>query len=376
MVTTAAQVDVAKVTAKFFEGYARKYSAGAFATPLPVDMATALDEDRVHTWGKPGSMVAGYEVVAKRDLTRNDFTGQSYKLPKGSHILNHLALDDSVKSLPNLKEFDFVYGYVEDERVRSGLAKQGFRVQAVRISASSEVVGCFARKPEREYPAFDASTLSRVKFSISDKQQAQILKEIRKIEGWRDDYPYYNRDGSWTQVSLRGYKPEDPFWGVKPSEMSKNWKEQHPDEAALTECDWTVLTARTPALMELLTSVPWWSKFERIRLLKLSGREGKGGKLLRHTDITDRDAGTRDGQICRFHFPLVSHPDVRTIGWNLQGEQISTNLKPWNLYYLDQRKPHMVINPSSVERVHLVPDVIADSKVRDQLSRSKECVSA
>ena len=47
---------------------------------------------------------------------------------------------------------------------------------------------------------------------------------------------------------------------------------------------------------------------DRIRFMRL---RAKGGELARHADITDREAGTADGMIARFHIPIVTSPAVR-----------------------------------------------------------------
>lgn len=372
---TATVNEEAKNVAKELERYARQYMAGAFATPLPADVEKALEEDRVIQWNKGNDRVVLYLIDAKRDLSRKDFTGQTYKIPAGSRVVQHLSATPGVR-LPSLKDYDYVYAYVEDNNVVHQLRQAGFRQMAVKISAASEIVGVFGSKKapqvrdRLEYPDYDDATLAELPIRVPEKLRKAVIKEVEAIEGWRDDYPYYNKDGSWAAVCLKGYKPEDPFWGVKPREMSKNWKAEHPEEAQLDTCDWTVLTKKTPALMDLLASIPWWENFERVRLLQMFSKKGKEGKLLRHTDITDRDAGTQDGELSRFHLPILSHPDARTVAWDLTGHQISMNLEPWHLYYLDQRKPHMVTVPPGVNRIHLVPDVITNDKVRAKIGAS------
>jgi hypothetical protein len=175
-----------------------------------------------------------------------------------------------------------------------------------------------------------------------------------------------NSDGSWSAVSLRGFRRDDPTWGIKPSEMPRTWKADNP-EALTYPCEWTVLADECPTMREVVESVSWWNGLERVRLLQMAGRGGKGGTLSRHTDITDREGGTRDGQIVRFHIPLVTHPDIKMHSWDLDGIHRATHLPPWSMWYLDARKPHAVTNPTGVDRVHLVVDVVADPDVRAHL---------
>jgi hypothetical protein len=206
-------------------------------------------------------------------------------------------------------------------------------------------------------------------FTVEDSARAPVLAEVAAVSQWHDDFPYYS-DGSWSAVSLRGFRADDPTWGIKPSEMPKTWQDAHPGSLEY-RCGWTVLAQRTPAIRELVESVHWWKGLERVRLLRMEGRGGKGGKLNRHTDITDRAAGTRDGQIVRFHIPLVTDPAIVMHAWDLTGHESATHLEPWKCYYLDARKPHAVTNPTGVDRVHLVVDVVADDSVRAHIKHAE-----
>lgn len=361
----------AKTVARFMERYAKGFGAGAFATPLPAEIEKLAAKGNLQTWEQGGELTAA--IVSRRldrRAVRKDFTGASYTLPLGAAVATHVAVDPDAQ-VPPLDRFDYVYAYREDPNLSSALEAAGFGVRAVRISASAEILGCWSRDGG-SYPAYDAATLTEVPYQFPARVRGEVEAEVAALDGWHDDYPFYNRDGSWSALSLRGWKPDDPTWGLKPSEMSRAWWAENPEAAALRGCDWTVLSERCPTTVALLQSVEWWGQFERIRFLRLSGRGGKGGRLLRHTDITDRTAGTRDGQIVRFHLPIVTDPAVRTIAWDLEGRRRSAHLGAWRLYYLDQRKPHMVENPVDVERVHLVVDVVVDPVVRARIAESNE----
>jgi hypothetical protein len=347
--------------ARVFAQYAKRFHAGAFATPLAAELAVALQRGLLHTWHTEGD-VLGLEQWAHTPHRVTDFTGERRVLPYGSRILRHLAPGGA--PLPDLRAFHYVYAYVEDRPVIAQLRAQGFALHALHISAASELVGVYWQGPPTGYSAADQATLTEVPVDVPLKLRAQILTEVQALRGWRDDDPYYHK-GEWSHLSLRGYKPTDPTWGVKPAEMSKAWHLAHPEAAHLRHCTWTSLAAQCPGLCTLIAAVPWWSRFERIRLLRLTQ-----GQLRRHTDITDRTAGTRNGQISRFHLPLVTHPAVRTLAWDLQGAPLAMHWDAWRLYYLDQRKPHAVVNPSTVARLHLVVDVVTDALVRQHLAAS------
>ena len=79
---------------------------------------------------------------------------------------------------------------------------------------------------------------------------------------------------------------------------------------------------------------------------------------------------TRDGQLVRFHIPIITHPDVKMTCWGLDGEPVEHHMAPGSIYYLDTRKPHSVANLSPVDRVHLVVDAVVTPEVRDRIARS------
>lgn len=356
--------------ARFMNTYARGYSAGAFATPTAAECAELI---------RTGYLLSGPGWIAavkylSRDSTRKDFTGRKYTLPAPSNIITHLAAEpDAV--LPDLSMFSIVYAYREDPNVTVQLQAQGREVRAVRVSAASEIIAAWGRPGTGTvYPEWDTATVRQVGLHVSDELRARIRGEATRLQGWLDDFPFYS-DGSWAALNLRGFKPSDPTWGIKPAEMSKSWWAEHPEAKELTVCDWTVLAEQCPATRALVESVSWWGGLERVRFLRMAGRGGKGGKLLRHTDVTDRAAGTSDGQITRFHIPIVTHQAITMTAWNLNGKGMATHLQEWGCYYLDARKPHAVTNPTGVDRIHLVVDVLADAHVRQHILGGYEHVA-
>lgn len=353
----------AREAARFIGSYAKNYAAGAFAVPTAAEIDKHMATGTWHWWS---SGAAAVSRRLTRGSTRQDFSGRAYVLGEGARIITHLACLPGV-ALPSLDGFDYVFAYAEDTHVTRQLRAQGREITAVRISAASEIVNCWGRPGSgHTYPAVDAATLVRVPLSVQPAQRTAIVDEATNVSGWTDDYPYYS-DGSWGAVSLRGFNPADPAWGIKPAEMSKAWWAEHPEAVQYARCNWTVLAEKCPATVELVRSVAWGGELERVRLLRMAGRGGKGGSLSRHTDITDRAAGTKDHQIVRFHIPLVTNPDVTMSAWNLRGERFNAHLPAWSMWYLDARKPHAVDNRSAVDRVHLVVDVQADAQVRQAI---------
>lgn len=363
-------VNRSREAARFMNGYARRFSAGAFATPIATEVQRMMSAGRWQEWGR-GSRACAATRTLNRDTYRTDYTGRRFTLPAGSRIITHLAADVDAE-LPNLDGYAAVFAYVEDHNVTRQLRAQGREVRGVRVSAASELIACWGRAGEGyPYSPADRATLVALPTDVPEETQKQVLREVAAVDQWHDDYPYYS-DGSWGAVSLRGFNPADPTWGVKPAEMSKAWWAAHPESHRFNRCDWTVLAERMPATVEMIQRTWWWRGLERVRLLRMAGRDGKGGTLTRHTDVTDRAAGTANGKIVRFHIPLVTHPQVTMSAWNLWGERTDVHLPPWSMWYLDARKPHAVANRSGIDRIHLVVDVIADPECRERIAGGQD----
>jgi hypothetical protein len=353
--------------ARVLNRYARKYSAGAFATPTIADMGHIIERGELYEWD-------GVLAVAqwqRHDSQRTDWTGTRYTIPAATMVIKHIAVAPGAK-VPNLSGFGRVFGYHEDRTLTAAMESQRREVCATRISAASEIISCWGRTgSRREYQPWDAATLVRLPPPVTRDELNAAAWEAKRLDGWFDDYPFYS-DGSWSALSLRGFNPADPTWGAKPSEMSKAWHAQHPEARNYRKCDWTVLADKLPACRNVINAVSWWPGLERVRLLKMSGRAGKPGKLLRHTDVTDKAAGTRDGQIIRFHIPLVTTESVTMTAWNLAGHEATVHLPLGSMWYLDARKPHAVTNASGIDRIHLVVDVLADQFCRNAITQGTE----
>lgn len=354
--------------ARFMAAYAKRYSAGAFAMPLAADIAKAQANGQ---WLETEGLM-GIRRRLARDSIRRDFTGRPYTLTAGSTVITHLAAEPDA-GLPALDDVDTIYSYIEDANLTRQMLLAERLPKAMRVSAASELIAAWG--PFREgfgYPEPEDATIRRLPLTVGHPARTHIEAEAKALTGWTDDFPFYS-DGSWSALNLRGFRPDDPTWGIKPAEMSKAWKAEHP-EAAGYRCDWTVLAERTPAIRELVEAVFGHLQLERVRLLQMAARPGKVGKLSRHTDVTDKAAGVADGKIARFHIPLITHPSITMTAWNLSGRHAAVHLPPWSMWYLDARKPHAVVNPSDVNRIHLVVDVVSTSAVRQAIVQGVEHV--
>jgi len=357
------------VCARFMNAYARRFHAGAFGSPTRAEISRLAAAGDFLIW--PGGCAAVKRLT--KPSTRKDFTGRDYTLRAPQKVITHIAVEAG-RPIPDLSDYTTVFAYREDASLSRRLEDQGREVRAVRVSAASEIIGAWTPAGTGyRYPEWDTATVRRIPLDVPGSLREAILSEISGLSGWLDDYPFYS-DGSWSALNLRGFKPDDPSWGIKPSEMSKAWWAEHPEAKTLTSCDWTVLADRVPSVVSLVNSVGWFGRLERVRLLQMSGRGGKGGKLSRHSDVTDRAAGTRDGAIARFHIPLITDPAITMRAWDLDGNTTATHLPAWSCWYLDARKPHAVTNPTGVDRIHLVVDTFSDQVIRDQICAGNEHV--
>lgn len=348
---------------RFLEQYAKQFHAGAFATPTRKELEARpelITEDT--RYGTERAVVIARRLT--RESVRTDFTGGTFVLPKGAYVATHIGRTGGL--LPHTAPYDYVMAYAEDSGTSLQLQAEGRAIHATRVTAAAEVINVWGPigSSGRHYPAYDRATVTSFGEVIHPGLREEILGELDIVRGWDDDFPYYS-DGSWSAVCLKGFWPDEPGRGVKPAEMPKSWKLANRD-ALSNACDWTVLTKQLPLLYGWVRRMEWDWRTERVRLLKMNA----GGKLGRHTDITDRAGGTRDGQIVRFHIPLITDPSIKLITWDRDGQRREQHLAAWNMYYLDARKPHAVVNPSGVNRVHLVVDAIANASIRDHITEA------
>lgn len=339
-----------KDTARYLASYVKHYGAGAFGAPMASELAGG--NLGVYDEGSGEKRVAFVSRRLTRASVRQDFIGQPYTVPAGASIITHIAAG-SEAVLPDLSAFDLIYAHVEDHNLIQGLIAQGRSVHSVRVSSTAQLIGCYGHgAAPRLYSDADRATF--VRMDLPELPLGEALEDLVRVTGWHDDFPYYS-DGTWSAISIRGYKPDDPQWGVKPSEMPRNWIKEHP-EAVDLRCDWTTAAEVTPALRSYVESLPGIGALERVRLFRMAAHPKGNGRLGRHSDIQDAAVGTRDGDLMRIHVPIRTHPDITMTCWDLSGIPHTAHLKAGSAYYLDTRKPHCVSNPSPVDRVHLVID--------------------
>lgn len=228
-----------------------------------------------------------------------------------------------------------------------------------RVSAASEITGCWAR-----FPRWRADRREDLNIAPLCEIDGSALAAQIPQEGWAQHYSSYNRRRSWTAMALRGFG--DEAFVEKPAEMSRRWRDEHP-ELLGRACADTPLRARLPAVEPIIEALGS-PRLERVRLMAL---DPGGGELARHADLTDHDAGIQRHQLCRLHVPLITNPGVEFTTWRLSdgGEQ-REHMAAGSAWLLDHTKPHAAINGGASRRIHLVIDAWVDRRLDELIGRA------
>jgi hypothetical protein len=342
-----------------FAGHDVGYSLADMTAVNRRDVAEWLHKRRCHV-SQNAAVVA--RITGQRS-TVTDFTGAPRaRSPEQTLAIDRVAgnVDDVLAllgDLPDVARNVQLTGWV-DHPCHVELAERlGLQRVATKIRATSEVVAVWSRAPFVALGDEDAVGIERLPIDVVDIDAA--VAELDRLDEWAVHYSNYNVGRSWHAVALRSFGG-DPQFIAKPSEMTRAWRR---DNEALTaaQCIDTPLAALLPAVNELAAGLPGGSP-ERVRLMRLD----TGGLLDRHSDISDRDAGTRNGQLARLHIPLVTNDSVEFGWWDINNVRHDRRMRLGETWYLDQRKAHRASNDGEA-RVHLVVDVPADDELRDLL---------
>ena len=304
----------------------------------------------------------------------------AYKIPiatieKGDRVVDRMAFSQpssGAKIIRVLKDYDedtFLYLNEEYENDRMIAIAAGYRKLGIKINTFGDIQGVYfkdqpsflgdRREFKEQNMMLPVEKLVLIKTNIPDVSNICdiIAQRVEMMDyEFTNHYSNYNKDKSWSAISLRGYSPEWSFI-TKPAEMSKKWKEENKDvEFKLQD---TELRKMFPEVEELLRWLP--GEPHRIRFMNLSPG---GGELQRHTDQVDPDAGVGDEKLMRFHFPIVTNTDCQFSQWNYEAERVRCHMDVGECWYLDVRKPHQAINAGTEMRTHLVVDIEANDEVR------------
>lgn len=87
-------------------------------------------------------------------------------------------------------------------------------------------------------------------------------------------------------------------------------------------------------------------KVIRCEIIKLAGKS----EILKHTD-----GGAILHYSRRVHIPLITHPDITFTVMN-----DTTHMKTGGWYEINNQMPHSVSNPTDIERIHVIIDILPD----------------
>lgn len=367
-----------KVT-DLFRSYDKPYVRGDFSAMRHGSVRTDMADGKVLVWtddaGAP--TVALYVHVAQSSGERKDSFDRTlgFTLP-GEFTIKRAAcrpgmenqLASVIAELPARRVWWELWQ--ESPALRAAARACGFRHVGTKVGTpAGELFGVWFRGEDKSIfwrdDAAQEATLTRL--SLHETTQVFVAHFAVKLAdkladmSWAKHYSVYNVRNSWSAVALRGYGDANMIG--KPAEMSKEWKSEHPAWKSMTLAD-SPLRAALPEVEALVNLIPGVK--HRIRLMRLAPGSGE---LLRHSDLTDRSTGVRDGELMRIHFPLVTNPGVRFRMWNLRGDTLLAHMAVGDAWYLDSRKPHTARNDGARARLHLVMDVEASDKLRNMLGQ-------
>lgn len=367
--------------AKLFADSYRPYSFGSFGKPTLQQLTEAIARRRLiysTTQRYTVTAVAIFKIL-KADSYHTDFSGRRCIIKQGSLYVNNLGVlpnhvSAAVPSLvtrlsaisPNAPLWIEIHE--ENKMLRAQLEKRlGFRYVMTKIKASSDIKGLYLKSSTVEkMPGIKPMEIPSFALLVSDflssRELNTVLLELhnytsQRVDAWSQHYSHYNRRRSWTALALRGFCPNDPAFVCKPRTMSRRWQAKNP-KLLLATCANTSAARYFGKTMAVVRRVP--GQKERVRFMRLTASRGE---LSRHADVKRTDVMRAGVSIVRLHIPLVTHEDVLFESWGLRGEYNKMHFKTGGLYYLDNRKPHRVINSSPVDRTHLVVDVYPSAEL-------------
>ena len=358
------KIDFLKSITNVFKINEKEFVFGQFSKIKERDLVKYLDSDSI-LYSDSSCIVWR---LLKRDSFRYDFRGKKIIFEKGDVIVDRFTAANVDQGLNLFNDFLNKVGrkniivnlFEENSITKKVLFKNNFHYLSTKIMSTSEIVGLYSNKlnifsnPEIEEKEKEslclASKILDQDCSISGEDLKKIKKELLSYSGFQQHYSHYNKRKSWLAFSVKGYSKEDPGFIIKPDEMSKKWKKENKD-LLNNKSEYTSISHLFPNTIKFAER---FGKTERLRFMKLLS----GGELSRHADITNKNAGVSSGRTGRFHLPIISHQKVKYFAWGLRGDKIEREFSANELFYLDQRKPHRVVNDSPIDRINLVMDVI------------------
>jgi hypothetical protein len=291
---------------------------------------------------------------------------------KGDRVIESFCWVDKEKCRQRLSEYTestWAFCWAEDFDANITLELAGFTKVGCKFTSFAEVISVYFKDAmtslEPREVLKDINPSEYVGLTNMGNVPSNLITAIhQKLLNLKLDftnhYSNYNKNKSWSALSLRGYT-SDPAFITKPQEMNDKWQEENKD--IVFKLQDTELRQHFPEINELLQ----WTKtpaVHRIRFMKLAPGDGE---LARHTDQVDADSGVADGKVMRLHWPITTNDKVVFNNWLADGKRYDVNMKVGECWYIDTRKPHRAINGGNEERIHLVIDVEATEELRNAL---------
>lgn len=371
-----------------FWSYHNSFSASPFSQIKKNNIAEALHERKMRKVVRDNKDRLAYIETTVKVASNIYMYGDvkiGTKLP-GDHVITGIAYEPAELANYDHDMFSlgiynkWVYTWAVDDQLNEYLDLVGYTRVGSKISTFGEIQYVWfkdagnsnnlfgsAEREHPEVPQYEKITVKCVSKAQHIKTWVTYFKEqldnIDKVMAlYTNHYSNYNKKNAWSAISLRGYKNDIKFI-EKPIEMSKKWKEENPgwEKLEMQDTDF-----KLKGLYDLL--YPLFGKnaeYHRIRLMKLAPG---GGELTRHTDQVDPDQGLAIGKLLRFHFPIVTNPNVKFTVWTVNDVPNTVNMKVGECWVLDVRKPHRAINEGKDERIHLVVDVIVNDHIMELLT--------
>lgn len=261
------------------------------------------------------------------------------------------------------------------------LRNAGFALVDGSVNSFGDIYHIYIDKETAESRRLGVEPVERVGIQRLQSEQfvsfaEKIARRLKRLSPEFSIHPSnYNVKDSWSALALRGYLPDHAY--IESLEETAAYQQRENDawlkkfKKSQIGLQNTPLMAQFPEVQKILDAIaPGASKngnsaFKRVRFMRL---EPKDGELERHTDLTDRTLGLEDGKTARLHVPIQTNDKVQVTSWGFDNRPTVVNMAQGDLWYLNIRLPHKVINGGDKERIHLVIDVIANERLRSMIA--------
>ncbi len=185
---------------------------------------------------------------------------------------------------------------------------------------------------------------------------ALLEKELQEVEAcYMPRFKSEKLSDVWTAIPLRNPTGTPLQEGLQLKNAIRN--------RTMLPCKNTLFLEQLPYISSILDDIAALFRVD-VGLVRISNVPGYK-KIPRHKDgdLFDIDRG----KVYRLHIPIVTGENVF---FEISGNNY--NLEAGRLYYTNVSKNHSVTNNGSMDRIHLVIDVLANSALRDHIVNSQE----